>query len=157
MAEASADGPDVEVPVDAAAAALARAKGSAVRPAKRASSAGREPQTLAGAVDRLLSERGWQIDAAAGAIEGRWRSIVGDDVAEHVQPESFVEGVLTLRAESTAWATQMRMLLGTMQTRIDTAIGKGVVQSIKVVGPAAPVRNPGPRRVPGRGPRDTYG
>jgi predicted nucleic acid-binding Zn ribbon protein len=41
--------------------------------------------------------------------------------------------------------------------KIAAAVGDGVVTSLKVTGPAAPSWRKGPRRVAGRGPRDTYG
>jgi predicted nucleic acid-binding Zn ribbon protein len=65
--------------------------------------------------------------------------------------------VLVLRAESTSWATQVRLLMGTVRTAIDQAIGAGVVTKVTVKGPTAPSWKSGPRSVPGRGPRDTYG
>lgn len=123
----------------------------------------RDPQRLGSAVDRLVRERGWQAEAAAGGLVARWREIVGPDLAEHVVPESFEPGPdgrggrLLLRASSTAWATQLRMLLPSLRSRLDAELGGGVIRDVRVVGPAAPVRPAGPRRVPGRGPRDTYG
>ena len=62
---------------------------------------------------------GWQVDVAVGSVIGRWPEIVGPDVAEHVQPVSFDAGVLTLRAVSTAWATQMRLLTSVLLGRLD--------------------------------------
>ena len=41
--------------------------------------------------------------------------------------------------------------------RIDEQLGKGVVTAIRVHGPTGPGWRHGPRRVAGRGPRDTYG
>jgi predicted nucleic acid-binding Zn ribbon protein len=85
---------------------------------------------------------------------------VGSDLAAHVRPEAFEPdqgGRLVLRADSTAWATQVRLLLPQLRARIDAELGRGVVRDITVVGPAAPSWSAGPRRVRGRGPRDTYG
>ena len=90
---------------------------------------------------------------AGGALSG----VRTDDLAAHVVPESFDDGRLLLRAESTAWATQVRLLLPQLRRTIDRAVGAGVVADISVVGPQAPSWKAGPRRVAGRGPRDTYG
>ena len=157
MAE-SADG-------DAAARALNRATSSgkkAAAPRKKqpptpARGVGRDPELLGSAVDRLIRDRGWTADASAASLTTRWAEIVGPELADHVQPESFEEGVLVLRAESTSWATQVRLLMGTVRTAIDQAIGVGVVTKVTVKGPTAPSWKSGPRSVPGRGPRDTYG
>ena len=62
-----------------------------------------------------------------------------------------------ITAESTAWATQIRLLSRQVLARIDATAGAGVVRSIQVHGPAAPSWSHGSRRVRGPGPRDTYG
>ncbi len=118
---------------------------------------GRDPLLLGDQLERLMTDRGWQVDVAVGSVIGRWPQIVGPDVAEHVQPVSFADGVLTLRAESTAWATQMRLLTSTLLGRLEQEVGAGTVTEITVTGPSAPSWAKGRRRAPGRGPRDTYG
>ena len=62
-----------------------------------------------------------------------------------------------MSAESTAWATQLRMVQAQLLAKIAAAVGDGVVTSVKIVGPVGPSWRKGPYRVPGRGPRDTYG
>lgn len=157
--------PEREPHSDAAAAALRRATGGG-KPRRGTSGRGtgraprssdRDPALLADAVDRLLAERGWTAASAAATVHAMWPQIVGADLAGHVTPESLADGRLVLRAESTAWATQVRLLLPQLRQAIDRAVGHGVVADISVVGPEAPSWSAGPRRVPGRGPRDTYG
>ena len=118
---------------------------------------GRDPVPLAAAVPALMAEQGWEQVQASAILMSQWEQIVGVDVAAHVQPESCVDGVLTLRAESTAWATQVRMLLPQLREAIDRSIGADVVTEVRIAGPQAPSWVRGPRRVKGRGPRDTYG
>ena len=122
-----------------------------------ARSDGRDPKLVGDAVDRLIADRGWTKANAVASLTTRWAEIVGDDVAAHVRPESFDDGTLILRAESTAWATQCRLLLPQLREVIDRAVGRGTVEDISVVGPLAPSWVAGSRRVQGRGPRDTYG
>jgi predicted nucleic acid-binding Zn ribbon protein len=74
-----------------------------------------------------------------------------------VQVERFDDAKLVLRADSTAWATQMRLLQATVMRRLAEQLGEGVVESMQVLGPNAPSWRFGSRHVPGRGPRDTYG
>jgi predicted nucleic acid-binding Zn ribbon protein len=62
-----------------------------------------------------------------------------------------------VRCDSTAWATQLRLLANSLLKTFDEKLGHGVVTVIKVLGPAAPSWRHGARRVAGRGPRDTYG
>lgn len=66
-------------------------------------------------------------------------------------------GVLVLRADSTAWATQIKLLMPTLTQKLDDEVGQGRISEIKVLGPNAPSWKHGLRSVPGRGPRDTYG
>lgn len=114
---------------------------------------------LGEALERLVDEQGWRGNTAVAGVVGRWAEIVGADVAAHVAPESFDlgAGTLVLRADSTAWASVIRMQVATLADRIGEEVGAGVVRTIQVLGPAAPSWRHGPRSVKGRGPRDTYG
>ena len=83
--------------------------------------------------------------------------MVGEDIASHAEPTALKEGVLSIAAESTAWATQLRLMQSQILAKIGAAVGHGVVTSLRVTGPAAPSWRKGERHVKGRGPRDTYG
>lgn len=117
----------------------------------------RDPQTLGAATSDVARSRGWSSRVAEGAVFGRWREVVGAQIADHAVPASLTEGVLTVTAESTAWATQLRMVQAQLLAKIAAAVGDGVVTSVKIVGPVGPSWQKGRFRVPGRGPRDTYG
>jgi predicted nucleic acid-binding Zn ribbon protein len=87
-----------------------------------------------------------------------WANIVGADVAAHCTPTTLREGELKVTAESTAWATQLRLLSSTLLARLAAEVGPEVIHRIHVVGPSAPTWKHGPFSVRGsRGPRDTYG
>ncbi|MFZ4484991.1 MAG: DUF721 domain-containing protein [Candidatus Nanopelagicales bacterium] len=153
-------------PGDAANRALRRATSGGPRRAQGPSakprlsgprSDGRDPKLLGDAVEALLTDQGWSTANAVAGLMARWPQVVGADLADHVVPESFTDGQLILRADSTAWATQVRLLLPQLRTEIDREVGRGLVADISVVGPQAPSWVAGPRRVAGRGPRDTYG
>ena len=119
---------------------------------------GRDPKLLGDQLDQFVTERGWVGDVAVGAVIGRWSQIVGPEIAQHCAPVDFVDGILTVRADSTAWATQLRLLSSSLLTRLAEDVGEGTVGELRVVGPGAPTWSRGPRRVQdGRGPRDTYG
>jgi predicted nucleic acid-binding Zn ribbon protein len=151
---------------DAASAALRRATRSTSPTRKKQSgprrtgsqySDARDPQPLSQALERLVEDQGWQDQSAVAVLMGEWEQIVGRDIAEHVRPVSFTDGELGLEAESTTWATQMRLLLPQVHRAVDERVGTGVVRAIRIRGPQAPTWTAGPRRVKGRGPRDTYG
>jgi predicted nucleic acid-binding Zn ribbon protein len=117
-----------------------------------------DPQPLARAIDGLLTAEGWTLAAATGSVFGRWAQIVGADLAAHTSPQSLTDGELTVSADSTAWATQVRLLAAQLVRRLNSELGDGTVLRVKVTGPVTSARKPGEWRVRGsRGPRDTYG
>jgi predicted nucleic acid-binding Zn ribbon protein len=116
-----------------------------------------DPQPLGTAFDGLLSDHGWKDRAAVGSVFGNWAQIVGADLAAHTRPDGFADGELVIAADSTAWATQVRLLASMLVRRLNAELGEGTVRRVKVRGPAAP-RQRGGWRVPGsQGPGDTYG
>jgi predicted nucleic acid-binding Zn ribbon protein len=117
----------------------------------------RDPQLFGAVLARMVKARGWQQPAAEATVFGAWERVVGPDIAQHSRPVKLEDGELTVEAESTAWATQLRLLAGSLLRRIASEVGHNVVRRLHVHGPTAPSWARGPRRVRGRGPRDTYG
>lgn len=118
---------------------------------------GRDPLGLGKVVGRLVAERGWTSPVAVGSVMAQWATLVGPEIAAHCTPESFTDTTLHVRCDSTAWATQLRLLSISLLEKFRNELGDGVVTSIQVLGPAAPSWRKGGRTVNGRGPRDTYG
>ena len=154
---------------DLARAALAQAKARAaergVAPRRRrqravASRAGddaRDPVLFGAAIARLVGDRGWESTTSSARVVGQWDLLVGEEIAEHCRPLSLVDGELVLVAQSSAWAVQLRLMGAALLARLAEAVGGGVVTTLVVRGPVQPDWRRGPRRVQGRGPRDTYG
>jgi predicted nucleic acid-binding Zn ribbon protein len=122
----------------------------------------RDPQTLDATIGRLIAEQGWGTDVRVHGVFTRWDAIVGREVAQHAVPTAYSRedagGRLTVQTDSTAWATQMRLLAGTVVRRLNEELGDGTVTVIDVKGPSGPSWKRGLRSVrDGRGPRDTYG
>jgi predicted nucleic acid-binding Zn ribbon protein len=118
---------------------------------------GRDPQLLGAVTSDLAKTRGWSGRVAEGSVFGRWPAVVGEQIAAHAAPTTLNDGVLTVSAESTAWATQLRMVQAQLLAKIAAAVGDGVVNSLRIVGPVAPSWRKGAYHIAGRGPRDTYG
>ncbi len=117
----------------------------------------RDPQTMDATLGRFVSEQGWETELRVHGVFSRWEAIVGRDVGQHVTPQSYADGRLVVRTDSTAWATQMKLLAPDVVRRLNEVLGDGTVQAIDVEGPRAPSWKRGRLRVKGRGPRDTYG
>jgi predicted nucleic acid-binding Zn ribbon protein len=118
----------------------------------------RDPQLVGAGINRLVRELGWGTEVAVGSVIGRWETVVGPEMSRHCRPEAFEDGVLVVRADSTAWATQVRLLAPSLLRRLAEEVGSGTVTRVVVRGPSGPDWRRGPRVAPGsRGPRDTYG
>lgn len=114
------------------------------------------PELLNDSIAELISERGWRERMKDSDLFLKWAELIGSEIADHVQVISFAQGVLTLSAESTAWATQLRLI----DRQIVTALANGgfEVSELVIKGPNAPTWRKGGWSVKGgRGPRDTYG
>ena len=122
----------------------------------------RDPQLLDSTMSRLIADQGWGTDVRVHGVFSHWDTIVGREVSQHCLPDSFSpiqDGArLVVRTDSTAWATQMRLLAPTVVRRLNEELGDGTVTVIEVLGPRGPSWKRGLRSVrDGRGPRDTYG
>ena len=118
----------------------------------------RDPKLLSDAVERLVETKGWATEINLHSLLARWALLVGATNAAHSHPEGYAETVLTVRADSTAWATQLRYLAPQLVAMLNDQLGDGTVTRIKVLGPEAPSWKKGRRSVrDGLGPRDTYG
>jgi predicted nucleic acid-binding Zn ribbon protein len=117
----------------------------------------RDPQPFGKLVEKMIKDRGWQRPAAEATVFGDWEKVVGTDIAAHCRPVKLEDGELTIEAESTAWATQLRLLSGRILAKISAEVRPNPVKKLRVHGPAAPSWRHGRLRVRGPGPGDTYG
>jgi predicted nucleic acid-binding Zn ribbon protein len=118
---------------------------------------GRDPSGLGEVLEGMTRTLGWTSPLARGELLTSWPELVGADVAAHCEPAGIDDGVLTVQCDSTAWATQLRIMRAEIVTTILQRYPDAQVSSIRFIGPGAPSWKRGPRSVPGRGPRDTYG
>ena len=77
--------------------------------------------------------------------------MVGAELAAHCRPVKLEDGELTIEAESTAWATQLRLLAGKLLGRIAGEVGRDVVDEAEHPRPGRTVLGQGPEA--GTGPR----
>ena len=116
----------------------------------------RDPQPFGSAAKELAASRGWSPRVAEGTVFAQWPAVVGEQIAEHAEPPRCGR-VLSVAAESTAWATQLRMVQAQLLAKIaGRRRGRGGHRA-EDHRPGGPVLAQGPRHISGRGPRDTYG
>jgi predicted nucleic acid-binding Zn ribbon protein len=118
---------------------------------------GRDPRGIDDILDGLTTRLGWNSSLAKAELLASWGEIAGVETAEHSEPIGIEDGVLIVRCDSTAWATQLRLMRGTITTNIAQRFPDADIESVKFDGPNAPSWKRGTRSIPGRGPRDTYG
>ncbi len=118
---------------------------------------GREPAGLGDVLGNLSSTMGWDSPMARAELLASWPEIVGAETAAHAVPLSIEEGILTVRCDSTAWAQQLRTMRSAVAVRIAENHAAAGIESVRFIGPDTPSWKRGPRAIPGRGPRDTYG
>ncbi|HEV8652424.1 MAG TPA: DUF721 domain-containing protein [Actinomycetes bacterium] len=88
---------------------------------------------VGGEIAKALRARGWHQRLVAARVVARWPDVVGEAVAAHCHPTRIEEdGTLVVSADSTAWATQLAYLQGTLLDRLAVVCGPGVVRAVRV-------------------------
>lgn len=105
------------------------------------------PSRLRDLLDPAGRKLGFEGAVDAGKVFARWDAIVGSDIAEHVEPTSLRDGVLRVRTDSPAWATEVAYLSREIAGRVNTALGRELVRELKVASGPPSGRNES-RRVP---------
>lgn len=118
---------------------------------------GRDIIKAGASIDGILKDFRWEAQMAEAELFAHWAEVIGETNAEASQPEAVINGTLTIRCKSTAWATQLRLMQEQILEKIHEAYPQLEIKALKLLGPDAPSWKKGPRSVPGRGPRDTYG
>ena len=117
-----------------------------------------DPEKLSNILNDLVTTRDWKKGIAEGTLFTKWREIVGNEIADHCEPITLFEGRLTIKAESTSWAVQLRLITPELLQNIRSRSEGALVDEVTVIGPNAPSWKRGLRTIRGaRGPRDTYG
>jgi predicted nucleic acid-binding Zn ribbon protein len=91
-----------------------------------------DPVPLSDALEGVLrSLRGGAGRAEVRGVFGQWDETVGDAIAAHVRPVRLERGVLLVEVDDPSWATQVRILLDEIRSRLATVTGV-VVERIEI-------------------------
>ncbi|MDQ3985011.1 MAG: DUF721 domain-containing protein [Actinomycetota bacterium] len=91
-----------------------------------------DPARIGELLGAVTSRLGVRDAGKTGAIWAQWADLVGEAVAAHAEPTSLREGVLRIRADSPAWASEIGFLAGEIAARINAALRSEVVGEIRV-------------------------
>lgn len=108
----------------------------------------RDPEPVAGAVDRVMRNLGSSTPKQVRSVFDRWPELVGEQVALKATPVSLRDGVLAVAVDDPAWATQLRYLEQQIVAQLQAELGDGEIERIEIK-----VRRPGavrPRSGPDR-------
>ena len=117
-----------------------------------------EPEKLSSLLGEIVERRDWRKGIAEGNLISSWSDVVGPEISSHCEPITLLDGKLTIRASSTAWATQLRLMAQDLLRSIQSTSAGALVEEVHIIGPTAPSWRRGARTIRGsKGPRDTYG
>jgi predicted nucleic acid-binding Zn ribbon protein len=99
---------------------------------------GREPSGFAAVLQALMADRAWELPAAGGSVLDRWPEIaaaVSPQRPDHVGAVAFhpETGQLDLRPDSSAYATQLRLISARIVATANSAVGTDAVRTIRVL------------------------
>jgi len=105
----------------------------------------RQPVSLADTLKQLAADHGWQPGTDGGTLLDQWPTLV-PDLAPHVRAVHYdlEQQRLDLRPASPAYATHLRLLSHQLPQRINTALGRPAVRTIRVLTPGHQDGTPGP-------------
>ena len=91
-----------------------------------------DPKPLGELLSTLVSGRGWDERMRFGRLRDEWARVVGPEVAARSTPVALNAGVLSIRADGAAWATELTLLARSLVEKADSYLGGGVVREVRV-------------------------
>lgn len=82
-----------------------------------------EPRTIDGSLEALSRRLGLEGAHGVGKLFSGWSEIVGEAMAEHVQPVRIDRSALVVTVDHPAWATQVRRLGDNLLDRVAAVAG----------------------------------
>ncbi|NEG95533.1 DUF721 domain-containing protein [Bifidobacterium sp. SMB2] len=96
---------------------------------------GRDPSTLSSVLSGLAARGNWRPHLMIAQLGRHWDQVVGPGIAQHSRVASYRDGVLTIQAESSVWATQLTYMIPQMQKTIAERLQGMPLDRIVVTGP----------------------
>jgi predicted nucleic acid-binding Zn ribbon protein len=80
----------------------------------------RRPRDLSGALTRIQEELA--PPGLLSTVQRRWRSAVGERVADEAWPVAERLGVVTVRCRSSVWAAELTMMAESLRSELNAAL-----------------------------------
>jgi predicted nucleic acid-binding Zn ribbon protein len=91
-----------------------------------------DPKPLGELLQTLVSGRGWEEHLRFGRLRDEWAAVVGPEVAARSEPVALNGGILSIRADGAAWASELTLLARSIVEKADSYLGGGVVRELRV-------------------------
>lgn len=92
----------------------------------------RDPEPIKALLGDVGKRLGVESAVQTGTLWRRWREIVGVEIAAHAEPTSLKDGVLRVRADSPAWATEIGYLGPEIARKANAAARSTLVREVRV-------------------------
>lgn len=81
----------------------------------------------------LVGRRGWAERMQLGKLRMAWAEVVGEQIAARSEPVKLEAGTLAVRADGSAWATELTLLSTSIATKADEFLGgTGAVREVRI-------------------------
>jgi predicted nucleic acid-binding Zn ribbon protein len=91
------------------------------------------PAPVGEILGELRERRGWAQRLEGARVHEQWPAIAGTQIAAHAEPVRLHGGVLVVRVDSPAWATEVRYLSEELRARANAVLGAGQVERVVLV------------------------
>jgi predicted nucleic acid-binding Zn ribbon protein len=98
---------------------------------------GRDPSEFSNVMSSIAGNDVWSTNLKLAQLRNHWDQVVGEGIANHSAVADFTDGVLTIRAQSAVWATQLTYLIPQLSDTIRRNLKGLTINEIRVTGPAA--------------------
>ena len=98
-----------------------------------------DPKPVGDLLHELIKGKGWRERMLFGRLRDEWASAVGADVAARSTPVALNAGILSIKADGAAWASELTLLGRSIIEKVDSYLGGGVVREVRVSA-GAPLR-----------------
>jgi hypothetical protein len=95
---------------------------------------GRDPTGLSSTVQAFAQQQGWGTPLRLARMSQHWEHVVGSTIAANTSVGELRDGVLTIRAKTPVWATQLLYLLPTITQRVRKWLAPTKVVRIEIRG-----------------------